>query len=265
MFVKSDGSLWGMGWNPAGELGDGTTNDAYLPKQIIPNGVVAVVSGGLHTLFIKSDGSLWGMGGNAQGQLGIGTFLKTNTPQLIAPNGIVMAAAGANHSLLIKSDGSIWSMGRNDYGQLGIGTTLNTNLPQQILSSGGIAVAAVGLHSLFLTTNGVAWAMGNHSNGQLGDGFTNGISMVPGQTMPMPLPVLTVFLLNKTNLQINAACNFGGKFLLMAGTNLALPLDQWSTVTNKTIKNRTNNLFKVALTNSVDSGTPQRFYILRSQ
>ncbi len=35
LFLKSDGSLWGMGYNYWGELGDGTFNDANLPEQIV--------------------------------------------------------------------------------------------------------------------------------------------------------------------------------------------------------------------------------------
>jgi len=35
LFLKSDGSLWGMGNNGAGQLGDGTYNTANLPEQIV--------------------------------------------------------------------------------------------------------------------------------------------------------------------------------------------------------------------------------------
>jgi hypothetical protein len=35
LFVKSDGSLWGMGFNAYGQLGDGTTNNISRPEQIL--------------------------------------------------------------------------------------------------------------------------------------------------------------------------------------------------------------------------------------
>jgi len=35
LFVKSDGSLWAMGWNGGGQLGDGTYNQNNRPKQIV--------------------------------------------------------------------------------------------------------------------------------------------------------------------------------------------------------------------------------------
>jgi alpha-tubulin suppressor-like RCC1 family protein len=69
LFLKSDGSLWAMGDNFYGELGDGTysTNAPYgtnRPQQIVASGVTAIAAGDTHSLFLKSDGSLWAMGDN---------------------------------------------------------------------------------------------------------------------------------------------------------------------------------------------------------
>ena len=62
LFLKSDGSLWAMGDNSYGELGDGTYNNTNLPEQIVASNVTAIAAGGYHSLFLKSDGSLWAMG-----------------------------------------------------------------------------------------------------------------------------------------------------------------------------------------------------------
>ena len=35
LFLKSDGSLWAMGYNNLGQLGDGTYNSTNLPEQIV--------------------------------------------------------------------------------------------------------------------------------------------------------------------------------------------------------------------------------------
>lgn len=64
LFLKSDGSLWAMGFNGAGELGDGTYGSApydatNLPEQIVASGVTAIAAGGYDSLFLKNDGSLW--------------------------------------------------------------------------------------------------------------------------------------------------------------------------------------------------------------
>jgi alpha-tubulin suppressor-like RCC1 family protein len=83
LFLKSDGSLWGMGWNQYGELGDGTYNHTNRPEQIVAGGVTSIAAGNVHSLFLKSDGSLWGMGYNQTGGLGDGTYSNTNRPEQI--------------------------------------------------------------------------------------------------------------------------------------------------------------------------------------
>ena len=37
LFEKSDGSLWAMGWNDDGQLGDGFASDSLAPEQIFPS------------------------------------------------------------------------------------------------------------------------------------------------------------------------------------------------------------------------------------
>src|ERR1017187_4090086 len=162
LFLKSDGSMWVMGNNLFGQLGDGTFNGTNRPEQIVSNGVVAIAGGDSHSLFIKSDGSLWAMGENNEGELGDGTFTNTNRPEQIVPGGVVAIACGGFHSLFLKSDGSLWGMGRNNEGELGDGTFNDTNQPEQIIPNGVLTIAGGGYHSLFITTNGSLWGMGDN-------------------------------------------------------------------------------------------------------
>ena len=83
LFIKSDGSLWAMGYNQFGQLGDGTTNNVNIPEKIVASNVTAIAAGAAHSLFLKNDGSLWGMGTNIYGQLGDGTYNSTNRPEQI--------------------------------------------------------------------------------------------------------------------------------------------------------------------------------------
>ena len=53
-----DGSLWAWGGDSNGQLGDGTTTDSSVPKQI-GTGYTAISAGDRHTVAIKSDASLW--------------------------------------------------------------------------------------------------------------------------------------------------------------------------------------------------------------
>lgn len=180
LFLKSDGSLWAMGYNNAGQLGDGTFIGTNRPEMIVASNVTAIAAGAFHSLFLKSDSSLWGMGANDEGQLGDGSYATnspyygTNQPELLASN-VLYFAAGGHHSLFVKTDGSLWAMGDNSSGQLGNGTYNNTNVPVQVaLASNVTAVAAGDYHSLFVTSDHKLWGMGYNFNGQLGDGtFAN--------------------------------------------------------------------------------------------
>src|SRR5438105_4127411 len=102
LFVKTDGSLWGMGYNVDGELGDGTNINRFLPEQIVSSGVVAVAAGANHSLFLKSDASLWAMGLNNYGQLGDGSHSNAFAPRQIVPGGVIAIAGGYAHSLFIR-------------------------------------------------------------------------------------------------------------------------------------------------------------------
>ena len=76
LFLKDDGSLWAMGYNGYGQLGNGNTSSYTnsTPIQVIDSGVAQVAAGGSHSLFLKDDGSLWAMGYNYHGQLGNGQY-----------------------------------------------------------------------------------------------------------------------------------------------------------------------------------------------
>jgi hypothetical protein len=171
-FIKRDGSLWAMGNNWGGHLGDGSFENPDRPIQLVPSGVVAVACGECFTIFLKDDGSVWGFGWNDQGALGDGTEATAiRRPKQFIDGGISAIAAGAYHSLFITRDGSLWGAGGNGDGQLGLGTNLIHVLrPTQILASDVVSVAAGNWHTLIIKRDGSLWAMGENTAGQLGDG-----------------------------------------------------------------------------------------------
>ncbi|HEY5298222.1 MAG TPA: hypothetical protein VIK59_09865 [Verrucomicrobiae bacterium] len=175
LLIKSDGSLWAMGFDVGGALGDGGFFSTNKAEKIVAGGVTAIAAGLEHSLFLTNGGSLWAMGDNTYGELGntkVHTGGFTNRPVLVVSSGVTAIAGGYYDSLFIKSDGSLWAMGYNSDGQLGDGTFNNTNLPQQIVAGGVTAVAAGDAHTLFLTSDGSLWGMGQSFVGQLGAGLT---------------------------------------------------------------------------------------------
>jgi alpha-tubulin suppressor-like RCC1 family protein len=220
LFLKSDGSLWAMGYNASGQLGDGTYNQTNRPKQIVASNITAIAAGWTHSLFLKSDGSLWAMGYNGYGQLGDGTTdndnYQTNLPEEIVATNVTAIAAGYDHSLFLKSDGSLWAMGDNDDGELGDGTYNQATLPEQIVATNVTAIAGGSDHSLFLKSDGSLWAMGDNEWGQLGDGTYNTTNW-PEQILPVYNQIsgqLSGQLLGTGDMQLS--------FMGIAGANYAL-------------------------------------------
>ena len=153
LYVKTDGTLWAMGNNSLGQLGDGTTTDRRMPIQVA-SGVASVSAGWHYTLYVKMSGTLWAVGYNGLGQLGDGTTTNRSTPVQI-DSGVASVSAGGDHTLYVKTDGTLWAMGYNRYGQLGDGTTTDLSAPVQV-AIGVASISAGDDHSLFLLNAALA-------------------------------------------------------------------------------------------------------------
>ena len=183
LFLKSGGSLWVMGLNDYGQLGDSTTTQTNWPEKILVANVTAIAAGCHHTLFSKNDGSLWVMGDNESGELGDGTVNPSTSPRKIESSGVTAVAGGEYHSVYIK-DGNLWGMGFNYDGELGDGTTDDAHL-SKLIATGVTAAAAGEWHTLFLKSDGSLWAMGWNEFGQLGDGTIDRDDVnVPARIVP---------------------------------------------------------------------------------
>ena len=175
LWVKDDGSLAAWGYNPVGQVGDGSYIDRSFPVPTFGLAGVKAAAGGLfHSLALKTDGTVWAWGANGDGQIGDGTTYWHASPVLVAGLTSVAAVSGGdNHSLAMKADGTVWTWGRNEYGQLGDGTTIGRIVPVRVAGlTGVISIAGAALHSIALKSDGTVWAWGNNFYGQLGDGTT---------------------------------------------------------------------------------------------
>ncbi|MBI4947188.1 MAG: T9SS type A sorting domain-containing protein [Bacteroidetes bacterium] len=184
--IKSDGTVWGWGWNSSGQIGDNTTTNKWTPVQVLAGAsgcgtylcnITAVVAGNSHSMALKSDGTVWSWGNNGWGQLGDNTTTQRNTPvQVSGLTGIVAIAAGRWHSIALKNDGTVWTWGRNMNGELGDNTFTDRWTPVQVHNWNNIGfftnvvtIASGGDHVLALKNDGTVWAWGSDGNGQLGD------------------------------------------------------------------------------------------------
>jgi alpha-tubulin suppressor-like RCC1 family protein len=208
LFLRSNGTLLGVGANVSGQLGDGTTTNKTTPVQVSNwTNVTAIDAGNSHSLFLRNNGTVWSVGGNTNGQLGDGTTTNKSTPVQVSNwTNVTAIAAGNSHSLFLKNDGTVWSVGNNLYGQLGDGTTTHRSTPVQVSNwTNVIAIAAGSAHSLFLKNDGTVWSCGINAHGQLGVGTTTD-RLTPVQVS------------NWTNVTAIAAGNNHSLFLRSDGT-----------------------------------------------
>jgi alpha-tubulin suppressor-like RCC1 family protein len=152
--LKSDGSVWGWGYNLYGQLGTAATG-AKLPLAVEGlSGATAIAAGGYQSLALKADGSVWGWGS-------IGNSTGSAQPTQIVVSKITAVAAGDKHALALAADGTVWAWGRNDYGQLGKGDKTDSSTPVQVSGLSGVTAIAAGYgHSLALKADGSVWVWG---------------------------------------------------------------------------------------------------------
>ncbi len=203
--LRSDGTVWTWGLNMSGQLGDGTTDDSYIPVQVVGQDsighltdVIDIVGGDHYTAVLKSDSTVWAWGNTSYGRLGDGTRGGRTQPtpvQVVGPDSVgylskIIAIAGAGgHTIALRADSTVWAWGLNNDGELGDGTQAYKRMPIQVVGqdSAGhltdiIAVAAGDAHSIALKSDGTVWTWGNNRNAQLGNG-TKDTSYTPVQVV----------------------------------------------------------------------------------
>lgn len=105
VILKNDGTVWTVGRNAEGQLGDGTWNPHDTPVEVASG--IADVAAGLNTTYLlRSDGTLLSCGSDAHGELGDGLAASRNRFVVID-----RGAAALCDNTYLKTDGTLWSTG----------------------------------------------------------------------------------------------------------------------------------------------------------
>ncbi|HUF29778.1 MAG TPA: hypothetical protein VMM77_03870 [Gemmatimonadaceae bacterium] len=132
--ITLDGRAYCWGWNPYGQLGDGTTAHSSSPVPVAGNHRWAVLAiGSAHNCGLTIDGAAYCWGNNDRGQFGNGGTSGAISPELIAAPGTYVAIiAGYNHTCALTDAGTAYCWGQGDYGQLGDGVFADRLRPTQV-------------------------------------------------------------------------------------------------------------------------------------
>jgi alpha-tubulin suppressor-like RCC1 family protein len=175
--LKQDGTVWTMGDNSYGQLGNGEKGGHSAEPARVESlkGVVAIAAGGAYSVALQQDGTVWAWGYNGSGQLGNDSTGQSSIPLRVKGlSNITAIAAGSSHMLALKKDGTVWAWGNNRLGQLGSDSRSLVLTPVRVSALQDVAaIAAGGYHSVALKGDGTVWTFGYNGYGQLGNGVSS--------------------------------------------------------------------------------------------
>jgi len=218
--LKSDGTVWGWGWNGNGELGIGKATEGFVsvPTHLKKlDHIIAIASGGSHSLALDKAGSVWVWGlcaadghnhpvrmrivngtmvnteradeqaSKSIGQLGNGSDDAAATPVRVnSLKDVVAVSAYGEDSMALRQDGTVWAWGANSHGQLGDGTFRDRTSPVQVNGLTQVTKIVFGPSCGFAwKKDGSVWGWGDNSKGQLSR------TKMKSSNVPVRLTVLT--------------------------------------------------------------------------
>jgi len=133
VYLKDDGTAWGMGENRRADLGLGHDREVLEPERLSIDGrptdsVADVWTVGAHTLILTEDGKLWGMGDNYYRQLQKDARYFNNPNQglrrkyglnewpavpvqLFKDRSVAQAGGNSACTLIVGDQGELWTVG----------------------------------------------------------------------------------------------------------------------------------------------------------
>lgn len=176
--VRSDGTVWGWGYNDEWELGDGTRTTRLSPVQIgvdVPGftDIISVSTEESRSIALGADGNVWKWGTYQD-------HIPSKQPEL---SEITQVVAGQAHLTAIRRDGSVYIWRIYPYNGSDP-CEFCTQIPRQLNFPPVVEVAAGFDHIILKKRDGSIWTIGANGWGQIGNGtFGSGeINYTPVQS-----------------------------------------------------------------------------------
>ncbi|NXJ71359.1 RCC1 protein, partial [Rostratula benghalensis] len=166
-----------LGQGDVGQLGLGEdVMERKKPALVtLPEMMVQVEAGGMHTVCLSQAGKIYTFGCNDEGALGRDTSAEGSetTPGLVElQEKVVQVSAGDSHTAALTEDGRVfvWGSFRDNNGVIGLLEPMKTSsLPVQLqLSSPVVKIVSGNDHLVMLTVDGDLFTCGCGEQGQLG-------------------------------------------------------------------------------------------------
>jgi alpha-tubulin suppressor-like RCC1 family protein len=165
LYVKNDDTLWGIGDNGVGQLGNSAeTYYHYDTPYEIDTNVKLVASAMNASYYIKNDNTLWGMGSNMGAQLGTGNYDDQYSPVQIDTN--VKYVGGDDWSTVyLKNDNTLWGVGSS---YLGLNPTGSPHLTPVKMDENVSAMKISRTNVYYKKTNNLLYGWGQNDAKSLG-------------------------------------------------------------------------------------------------
>jgi alpha-tubulin suppressor-like RCC1 family protein len=187
--IRSDRTVCCWGYNPNGQLGNGSATNGWFSPQTASGvqNAIAIYAQDDRSCALIEGGTAMCWGWNESGRLGVGnTNGSVSTPTTLGVTGIVQLALGGDSSCARRADGTVSCWGYNGAGAVGDGSYSDRASPVPISAAGTVKdITAGGGHICATRSDGTVECWGEDGRGQLGDGVRSIIAPI-GVRMTCP-------------------------------------------------------------------------------
>ncbi|TNN76271.1 Regulator of chromosome condensation [Liparis tanakae] len=174
---KDPGQVLVLGQGDVGQLGLGeTTIERKKPALVsLPEKMLQVVAGGMHTVCVSETGQVYTFGCNDEGALGRETTEEGSEMvpgKVTLSEKVVQVSAGDSHTAALTDDGTVyvWGSYRDNNGVIGLLEPMKTcTSPVKVpMTEPVVKIASGNDHLVLVTLKGNLYTSGTAEQGQLG-------------------------------------------------------------------------------------------------